>query len=74
MTNTLFIAELDSLGYDFRAVAETENGARVCLRREWKRQVAAQYRDGVRSGIRWEDVEDGVRVWEARAGHAQMGW
>ena len=72
-TPSLWIAELDSLGYDFRAVGSTEDQARAALRKEWKRQVAALRRDGVGAVYTWDELADDVYVWEAVAGSARMG-
>lgn len=69
-TESLFIAELDSLGYPFRAVGRTEAEARKALRKEWTKQVRSLPFQPV---YKWTELEDEVWVWEATPGFARMG-
>lgn len=61
----MFIAELDTPHFNFRAAGTTDKEARDAMRRGWakhKRQM------GGRASWVWADLEDGVNVYEISAG------
>ena len=61
---SLFIAELETRHFSFRAVGSSEDDARKTMKKAWRKH-AKQYGPNVAP---FSDYEDGVNVWEASLG------